>query len=87
MVINNDDMKNLFNEWLKFREEAISQMNEEDKKHLPKFEEGVKVILQNTYPNRRIPAQKRLEAMYNDVIDYSNYWNKKHYLAGFRRCC
>ena len=83
MVINKDDMQNLFNEWMKFREEAIATMNEEDKKHLPGFEEGIILILKNIYPNRRIAAKKKLESMYDDIMNYSDYWNKKHYTSGF----
>jgi hypothetical protein len=53
----------IFKDWIEFREETLSSMSEEDKKHFIYFEEISKRIL-NSIPNKnRKYVQKQLEML------------------------
>ena len=77
--VNNDILK----DWIEFREESLSTMSEEDKKHFIYFEEISKKILNSIpYKNRKY-VQKQLEILDRNIFDYTIYWNEKYYRNGF----
>lgn len=77
--VNNDILK----DWIEFREESLSTMSEEDKKHFIYFEEISERILNLIpYKNRKY-VQKQLEILDRNIFDYTIYWNEKYYRNGF----
>lgn len=83
MEINKNKLQNLLDEWLKFREEEIATLTKEDKKYLPHFEERIPTILKDVPQEYKTLVNKILEEMYDNIMDYSNHWNRKHYMTGF----
>lgn len=81
--LNNNESENLLKEWLDFREEELSHMNENDKKHLINFDDYSEKILNNVTGESYNYVSKKLELMYDDFIDYCSYWNNKYYMCGF----
>ena len=81
--MDNKKLQNLLDEWLKFREEQISTLTEEDKRYLPHFEERIPTILEHVPESYKSFVNKTLEEMYDNIMDYSDHWNKRHYKAGF----
>lgn len=73
----------ILKDWIEFREETLSTMSEEDKKHFICFEEISKKILNSIpYKNRKY-VQKQLEILDRNIFDYTFYWNEKYYRNGF----
>ena len=46
-ILNNNESENLLKEWLEFREEELSRMDENDQKHLINFDDYSENILNN----------------------------------------
>ena len=68
----NDKSKKLLKEWLEFREEELSTLTEEDKKHWIYFEEISKKILDIT-PIQNIKfVKKQLEQLDHNFFDYND---------------
>ena len=44
-ILNNNEGKNLLKEWLEFREEELSRMDENDQKHLINFDDYSEKII------------------------------------------
>ena len=82
-ILNNNESENILKEWLDFREEELSHMDENDKKHLINFDEYSEKILNNVTGESYNYISKKLELMYDDFIDYCSYWNNKYYMSGF----
>lgn len=82
-IINNNESENLLKKWLDFREEELSHMDENDKKHLINFDDYSEKILNNVTGESYNYVSKKLELMYDDFIDYCSYWNNKYYMSGF----
>ncbi len=82
-ILNNNEGENILKEWLDFREEELSNMDENDKKHLINFDEYSEKILNNVTGESYNYVSKKLELMYDDFIDYCSYWNNKYYMSGF----
>lgn len=82
-ILNNNEGENILKEWLDFREEELSNMDENDKKHLINFDEYSEKILNNVIGESYNYVSKKLELMYDDFIDYCSYWNNKYYMSGF----
>lgn len=82
-ILNNNEGENLLKEWLDFREEELSHMDENDKKHLINFDDYSEKILNNVTGESYNYVSKKLELMYDDFIDYCSYWNYKYYINGF----
>lgn len=78
--VNDDILK----DWLEFREDIISSLNnEEDMKHWIYFEEISEKILKNIPKQNRKYVEKQLEQLDNNFFDYITYWNEKYYRNGF----
>ena len=82
-ILNNNESEKLLKEWLDFREEDLSHMDENDKKHLINFDDYSEKILNNVTGESYNYVSKKLELMYDDFIDYCSYWNNKYYMSGF----
>ena len=82
-ILNNNESENLLKKWLDFREEELSHMDENDKKHLINFDDYSEKILNNVTGESYNYFSKKLELMYDDFIDYCSYWNNKYYMNGF----
>lgn len=73
----------ILKDWIEFREETISSMIEEDKKHFIYYEEISKRIL-NSIPNKNMKyVQKQLEILDRNIFDYTSLGNEKYYRNGF----
>ncbi|MDO5555677.1 MAG: hypothetical protein Q4G09_03205 [Clostridia bacterium] len=88
--MNNDELKfrinDLLKEWILFRDEALATLTKEDKKHPLRFEEFEdKLIKSLPYKNREY-ARIVTAKMYDDFLDFSNYYSEKYYRAGFGDC-
>ena len=79
----NDKSKKLLKEWLEFRQEELSTLTEEDKKHWIYFEEIAKKILDITPIQNLKFVKKQLEQLDHNFFDYNDYWNGKYYCLGF----
>lgn len=79
----NNKSKKLLKEWLEFREEELSTLTEEDKKHWIYFEEISKKILDITPIQNLKFVKKQLEQLDHNFFDYNDYWNGKYYRLGF----
>lgn len=79
----NDKSKKLLKEWLEFREEELSTLTEEDKKHWIYFEEISENILRNVPKENKMYVQKQLNELDDNFLDYLGYWNEKYYRNGF----
>jgi len=83
MEINKNELQNLLDDWMNYREEELSTLTEKDKKHLPGFEDRMEIVLQYVHSNNKKCVNELLEDMYNDLMDYSWYWDRKYYKSGF----
>ncbi|MCI9247409.1 MAG: hypothetical protein HFJ30_10010 [Clostridia bacterium] len=78
--VNDDILK----DWLEFREDQIFATNSaKDKKHYLYFDELSDNILANVPEENRKYVQKQLDILYDNFIDYLEYWNEKYYRNGF----
>ena len=73
----------ILKDWIEFREDCLSSLDEEDKKHYIEFEEIEKKILDSIPTQNRKFVQKQLEQLDKNFCDYSFYWNEKYYRNGF----
>ena len=77
--INNDILK----EWIEFREDKLSTLTEEDKKHFICFEEIETEILTSIPDENRNFVKNQLSKLDNNFMDYNYHWNEKYYRYGF----
>ena len=73
----------ILKDWIEFREENLTSMSEEDKKHFICFEEISKRILNSIPNNNKKYVQKQLDQLDKNFMDYLYYWNEKYYRNGF----
>ena len=74
----------LLKEWIKYREETIfAIMNEEDKKHEIRYDEITEKILKNVPKQNQKYIKKQLEQLDRNFMDYLGHWNEKYYRNGF----
>ena len=83
---NDEKIEDLLKQWMMFRDEELSTLTKEDKKHPLRFNEfEEKLVKSLPYKNReytRIVFAK----IYDDFIDFCSYYNEKYYRAGFGDC-
>ena len=82
-ILNNNESENLLKEWLEFREEELSRMDENDQKHLINFDDYSENILNNFSSDNYNYISKKLDLIYEDFMEYCAYWNDKYYMSGF----
>ena len=84
--ISNNELNDLLSDWIIFRDEELAKLTKEDKKHLLHFDELEDKLLKSLpYKNREF-AKVILEKIYDDFLDFCNYYNDKYYRAGFGDC-
>ena len=78
--VNNDILK----DWLEFREDQIFATNSaKDREHYLYFDELSDNILANVSEENKKYVQVQLDQIYDNFIDYLEYWNEKYYRNGF----
>lgn len=83
---NDEKIENLLKHWMMFRDEELSLLSNEDKKHPLRFDEfEEKLIKSLPYKNREY-TRIVLAKIYDDFIDFCSYYNEKYYRAGFGDC-
>lgn len=83
---NDEKIENLLKHWMLFRDEELSLLSNEDKKHPLRFDEfEEKLIKSLPYKNREY-TRIVLAKIYDDFIDFCSYYNEKYYRAGFGEC-
>ena len=84
--MKNNKINNLLKDWIIFRDEELSSLTKEDRKHPVNFDEYAQKILNSLPLKNRKYVEKLLEELYDDFIDFDNYYNEKYYKAGFGDC-
>ena len=84
MDFNNDKINNLFNDWIRFRDESFCSLTKEDKEHLIDFDKYSDNILRNVSPTNKNYVQKQLDKLDENYLDYIGYWNDKYYKNCFK---
>ena len=74
----------LLKEWIKYREETIlAILNNEDKKHVIQFDDITERILKNVPMKSKKYVMSQLDILDKNYMDYFDYWNEKYYRNGF----
>ena len=84
MEFNKEKFNNLFNDWIRFRDESFCSLTKEDKEHLIDFDKYSNNILRNVSPTNKNYVQKQLDKLDENYLDYIGYWNDKYYKNGFK---
>ena len=75
---------NIIDKWIDFREEELSILSFDDKKHIIYFDKHSENILKNVASSNKKFVRKELFELDNEFADYTSYWNKKYYKNGFK---
>ena len=80
-INNNFDSENdLMTDWLDFRSEELeTNLSEEDKRHLLKFDVFADRILDATLDSKK----DYISDVLDDFLQHCIYWNEKYYRTGF----
>lgn len=84
--LSKKELNDLLKRCIIFRDEELSILTKKDKKHplrSDEFEE--KLVRSLPYKNREY-VRIVLAKIYDDFIDFCNYYNEKYYRAGFGDC-
>lgn len=84
--LSKKEMNDLLKQWIIFRDEELSTLTKEDKKHPLIFDEFEKKLIKNLPYKNREYAKIVLAKIYDDFIDFCSYYNEKYYRAGFGDC-
>ena len=76
-------INDLLKQWIIFRDEELATLTKEDKKHPLRFEDFENKLLKKLPNEYKKNSEMLLEKMYDDFLDFSNYYNEKYYRAGF----
>lgn len=82
----NENIEELFENWLDFREERLETLTEEDKEHKRNTDVNVENIIKNIPEENIEYVLEQLHIISDKLVDYSTYYNKKYYKAGFQDC-
>ena len=84
-INNNFDSENdLMTDWLDFRSEELeTNLSEEDKRHLLKFDVFADRILDATLDSKKDYVSGVLDDLHDDFLQHCIYWNEKYYRTGF----
>ena len=81
---NLNDENDLMTDWLDFRSEELeTNLSEEDKMHLLKFDVFADRILDATLDSKKDYVSDVLDDLRDDFLQHCIYWNDKYYMAGF----
>lgn len=84
MNFNKNNIEDFIDEWVDFREEDLSVLTFDDKKHLVYFDEHTEKILKNVANINKMFVKKQLSELDSEFADYTSYWNRKYYKKGFK---
>lgn len=84
--MKNNKINDLLKDWIVFRDEELSALTAEDRKHPIHFDDYAEKLLKSLPLRNRNYAKKLLKSIYDDFIDFDNYYNEKYYKAGFGDC-
>lgn len=84
MNIFTKNEKSILKDWILYREENLTHLTGEDRKHLLHYETTIQNILDAIPEEYRKNISIKLEHFANDFFDYCNYYEEKYYKAGFR---
>lgn len=84
MYFNKNNINILIDNWLNFREEQLSSLTKEDKKHLINFDEHIENIMNYVPENNKNYVKKQFDSLDSNFVDYVTYWNEKYYINGFK---
>ena len=84
--IKNDKINDLLKDWIVFRDEELATITNEDKKHPLNFDIYERKLLKSLPLRNRKYVKKMLQNIYDDFVDFGNYYNEKYYRAGFGDC-
>ena len=86
MEFNKDKIQDLMNEWIVFRDEELCKLTNEDMKHSLDFDTFYNSVLKNVSKNSEKFMIKNLDKFYEQIMDFTGYYNDKYYRAGFGDC-
>ena len=86
MEFNKDDINNLLEDWIAFRDEELAKLTKEDLRHPLGFDSFHDQILRNVCKKNYNYVSKRLDKFYGQIMDFNGYYNDKYYKAGFADC-
>ena len=76
--------EDILKDWINFREEDLLRyVTEEDKKYNIYFDEISDNILKNVPAQNKKYAEKQLEKLNKNYMDYFDYWTEKYFRNGF----
>lgn len=84
--LSKNEMNDLIKQWIVFRDEELSILTNEDKKHLLNFEEYEEKLIKSLPYRNSLYAKIVLTKIYDDFLDFCNYYNEKYCRAGFGDC-
>lgn len=84
MDLNKNKIEEIINEWFNFREETLTQLEPEDKKHLIDFDKHMENIMRNVPECNKKYVKKQFDSLDTNYFDYICYWNEKYYMNGFK---
>ena len=85
-IPNKDKIKDLMNEWIIFRDEELCKLTKKDLKHSLNFDDFSNLVLKNVSKKSEKFMLKQLDKFYNNIMDFTGYYNDKYYRAGFGDC-
>lgn len=86
MDLDKNSIDDLIRSWLDFKEEELSTMSIEDRKHPLHFDTYSQKILKNVPNKNKKYISNVLDDLYDDFVDYITYYNEKYYKIGFGDC-
>ena len=86
MEFNKDKIQDLMNEWIIFRDEELCKLTKEDIKHSLDFDTFYNLVLKNVSKNSEKFMIKNLDKFYEQIMDFTGYYNDKYYRAGSGDC-
>ena len=86
MEFNKDKIQDLMNEWIIFRDEELCKLTREDMKHSLDFDTFYNLVLKNVSKNSEKFMIKNLDKFYEQIMDFTGYYNDIYYRAGFGDC-
>lgn len=86
MELNNDKINDLMKEWIIFRDEELCKLTTEDLRHPLNFDDFSNLVLKNVSKKSEKFMLKQLDKFYNNIMDFTGYYNDKYYRAGFGDC-
>lgn len=82
-----ENIDELFESWFELREDKLETLTQEDKEHKRNTDVNVQNIIKNIPKENVEYVLEQLHIISDKLIDYSTYYNKKYYKAGFKDCC